>query len=317
MAGLSRSVLREQPLISIGIPVYNGDRFIHEALVSILTQSYEHLEVVISDNASTDGTRDICEACASADNRVRYYRQPTNRGAAWNYNFTFQQSKGDYFKWAAHDDLLGQNFISRALSVLSENPLVSLATCTALIMDDTGKICAKDPEPPLDLGHGDPVRRFREAVYGHHYCLFVFGLIPRACLKQTSLIGPYACSDLVLLGQLALLGKIIKLPHPDFLWRSHPQQSMRKVLNDKGIRAYGEWFNPTLANSPQFPHWRLLKELLLTLKKAPIRNVDKVRCLGLVMTNRYRIGGPRELLDDIVSTYRKKTAMNMKNIQNQ
>lgn len=315
MAGHKQSVLRDQPLVSIGIPVYNGEAFLQGALVSILTQSYENLEVVISDNASTDGTMDICEACASADKRVRYYRQPTNRGAAWNYNFTFQQSKGPYFKWAAHDDLLAQNFISRALSVLRDDPMVSLATCTALIMDDAGKICAKDPEPPLHLEHGDPVRRFRDAVYGHHYCLFVFGLIPRHYLVKTSLIGPYASSDLVLLGQLALMGKIIKLSNPEFLWRSHSQQSMRKVLDDQGIRAYGEWFNPTLANTRQFPHWRLVKELLLSLKKAPIAKVDKLRCLGLVITNRYRVGGPRELLEDILVNYKRSTAMNLKHSQ--
>ncbi len=93
------------PLVSIGLPVYNGENYLEEAIRSILAQTYTHFELIISDNGSTDRTQEICEFYAERDLRIRYYRNKENLGAAWNYNQTFHLAKGKYFKWAAHDDI--------------------------------------------------------------------------------------------------------------------------------------------------------------------------------------------------------------------
>lgn len=96
--------MQNEPTISIGMPVYNGEMFIKEALDSLLVQSFRDFELIISDNASTDATAKICREYAEADSRVRYFRQDTNIGAAANFKFVLEQSSGDYFMWAASDD---------------------------------------------------------------------------------------------------------------------------------------------------------------------------------------------------------------------
>jgi glycosyltransferase involved in cell wall biosynthesis len=304
VAGQKHPVLRAQPLISIGLPVANGEAYVQQALTSILHQSYPRLEVIVSDNGSTDGTRDICEACAAADQRVKYFRQPTNRGAAWNFNFTYHQSNGTFFKWAAHDDLLQPDFILNTCAALLLSENVSLAYSSSVVIDANGKECEPDPDPPLRLDHADPAVRFHDAVFGHHYCLFVFGLMRSSLLRKTSLMGPYACSDIVLLAQLALSGRIVKLPTKDFHWRSHPEQSIRKVLHHHGIHAYSEWFVPNLSHRRYYPHWRLLQELAWSIVRSSMTPMQKVRCLVYLSFNNYRIGGPRERLEDLIRAFR-------------
>lgn len=304
MAGHKGSVLRDQPLVSIGVPVRNGERYVQEALGSLLSQSYRNLEIIVSDNGSTDGTADICEACAAADKRVRYYRQASNRGAAWNFNFVFHHSRGHYFKWAAHDDLLQPDFILNTWKALSMAPDAVAAYGPASVIDHGGRVCGPDPDPVLQLDHLDPVVRFRDAVFGHHYCIFIFGLLRTAALRETSLIGPYASSDVVLLGQLALRGRILRIAGEQFLWRSHAQQSIRRVLDAEGLRAYGQWFNPELSRGRHYPHWRLLAELVACVLKAPLPRTARTRCLLHILTNRYRLGGRRELILDLVHAWK-------------
>src|ERR671915_430558 len=95
-----------KPLVSIGLPVYNGANYLRKAVETILEQSYESLELIISDNASTDDTADICRDLSARDARIRVSRNAQNVGAARNYNIVFNAARGKYFKWAAHDDVL-------------------------------------------------------------------------------------------------------------------------------------------------------------------------------------------------------------------
>ena len=99
------------PRVSIGLPVLNGEKYVAEALDAILAQSFLDFELIISDNASTDATPDICADYARRDARIRLHRHPSNLGAAPNFNFVFQRSRGEYFKWAAHDDQISSDFI--------------------------------------------------------------------------------------------------------------------------------------------------------------------------------------------------------------
>ena len=99
------------PRLSVGLPVYNGENYLAESLEALLGQSYEDFELIISDNASTDGTADICRRYGKQDSRIRYIRQPRNIGLAPNHNFVFEQSRGEFFKWAAADDLYGRDLL--------------------------------------------------------------------------------------------------------------------------------------------------------------------------------------------------------------
>src|SRR6266508_180906 len=96
---------REAPLVSIGMPVFNGQRFIRQALDSLLSMDYPNFELIISDNASTDGTAEICQDYAARDRRIRFYRNAKNEGAFGNFARVLALARGNYFMWAAHDDI--------------------------------------------------------------------------------------------------------------------------------------------------------------------------------------------------------------------
>lgn len=114
------------PKVSIGMPVYNGKRFIREALDSLLAQTFTDFELIISDNASTDGTEAICREYAARDARIRYVRQSVNHGVGTNWQFVLKEAKGDYFMWAADDDRRDHEFLRLATSILDSNQQVGL-----------------------------------------------------------------------------------------------------------------------------------------------------------------------------------------------
>ena len=127
------------PAVSIGLPVYNGEAHLAEALDSLLAQTFSDFELIISDNASTDRTAEICRAYAARDPRIRYTRQEQNRGAAWNYNRVFALASGRYFKWFSHDDLCSQNYFERCVEILERDPAVVLSYGKTTLVDESGE----------------------------------------------------------------------------------------------------------------------------------------------------------------------------------
>ncbi len=110
-----------EPLVSIGLPVRNGERYVGEAVRSVLDQQYDRLELVISDNASDDGTEEICRQFARSDPRVRYHRQPQNIGLVPNFNAVLHLARGTYFKWIGDDDWLTPTYVTRCVEVLDDD----------------------------------------------------------------------------------------------------------------------------------------------------------------------------------------------------
>src|SRR3990167_3879396 len=109
------------PRVSIGLPVFNGEEYLPRAFDCLIQQDYEDFEVIISDNASTDATETLCRDLARQDNRIRYYRNETNIGARRNYNRVFELARGDFFKWASHDDEYDASLVRRCLEVFERS----------------------------------------------------------------------------------------------------------------------------------------------------------------------------------------------------
>ncbi len=114
-------MLNSEPLVSIGLPVRNGETTVATAIRSILSQDHSRLELVISDNASDDGTEEICRAFAASDPRVRYYKQPENVGLINNFVRVLDLAQGTYFKWLGDDDWLATNYVSRCLETIEDD----------------------------------------------------------------------------------------------------------------------------------------------------------------------------------------------------
>src|SRR5579863_9411434 len=115
---------QESPRLSVGMPVYNGERFVAQAIESILSQTFRDFELIISDNGSTDATETICREQAARDPRVRYYRSDRNRGAAWNHNRVVELARGEYFRWQCHDDYCDRILLEKCLAVIDKDPSV-------------------------------------------------------------------------------------------------------------------------------------------------------------------------------------------------
>ncbi len=289
----------KQPRVSIGLPVYNGQRYIEETIDAILAQSWQDLELVISDNASTDRTEEIARAYAARDSRVRYFRNPVNLGAAQNYNLAFRRARGEFFKWSAHDDLIAPEFVARCVEVLDADPGAVLCWPRTVDIDADGKPIS-DKHYRLHVDAEDPVRRFAEMIGMAHTCEAIFGLIRAEVLARTPLIAAYADSDRVLLAELALRGRFRSLDEPMFFYRDHDERST-EVYPSRDERI--AWFDPSLAGRIVFPHFRQLREYWRTPARAGLPLRERWRCrvrlLGWSWSNR------RRLLDDLKRALRK------------
>lgn len=278
------------PRVTIGLPVYNGQNYLIETLESLLAQTYADFELVITDNASTDRTEAICREYAGRDERIRYYRNDENIGAAANYNRAFELGRGEYFKWAAHDDLLAPAYLERCVEVLDNSPDVVLAYTQAKAIDSKGNVVKVYPGKK-HFNSPDPRQRFYEFVLDPSPVVAVFGLMRREVLGRTRLIGKYAGSDRPLLSELSLLGKFYEVPEHLFFYRFHEEQSWG---GNKSPQAQQAWYDPRRAGKITFPQWRLLREHVRSIERSPVGFKERISCylyMGYWMAkNRKRLG---------------------------
>jgi glycosyltransferase involved in cell wall biosynthesis len=254
-----------EPLLSIGMPVFNGARYLAETIESVLCQ-HTDLEVIISDNASTDETEAICRAFAARDRRIQYHRYTENRGAAWNYNNCFRLARGKFFKWAAYDDKLAPDFSSRCLNILEECPDVVLSYAAASVIDVT------DQRP------SERFRKFLDAYRGHNICNPVFGIFRRDVLARTRLIGNFLSSDQILIGETALNGKIREIPDGLFLFRWHPKNSMCGYSSAERML----WFDPMNKAKLSLLRCQWYRNYADSIAKAPMSSAERRRCRRLL-----------------------------------
>lgn len=264
----------DKPHVSIGMPVFNGENYLAEALDSLLAQTYSDFELIISDNASTDGTQEICRTYTARDRRIRYFRNQTNIGAAKNYNRVFELSSGEYFKWAAHDDLCAPEFLKRCVEMLDQDSSVILCHPRTSEIDEHGTVVRNYRADP-DIGLSKPSQRFFQCVCVPHPQVAVFGVIRRNILEKTRHIGNFSSSDRVLLGELALLGRFHEIPEYLFFMRNHPQAHWRVYPTRKSRQA---WYDPVKVGKITFPHWRLLFEHFKSVKRAPLNWHERTLC---------------------------------------
>lgn len=282
-----------RPLVSIGLPVYNGANYLRTAVETLLAQTYGRFELLISDNASTDETPAICRALAARDERIRIHRNEKNLGAAPNYNIVFGMATGKYFKWAAHDDVLAPTFIERAVDVLEANPDVVLCTARTGRIDPSGQVTGTYPSDPV-WADPSPSRRFESLVCTPHACVAVFGLVRRNVLAATPLIAPYVNSDRVLLAELGLHGRIYEIADDLFFRRDHPGSSLRAYPDH---RERVVWFDPRKSARFSFPEWQVVAGYAGAVARARLSGVERARCWKTVAA--FSAAGWRPLLADI------------------
>ena len=213
-------MMATSPLVTIGLPVYNSEKYIEQSLQSLLTQTYGDFFLIISDNASTDATPAICRKYADADPRITYRRNETNIGNPRNFNRIAELTTTKYLKWSTADDFWEPNFLELALAVMERDPTIALCYPQAVIVDAKGG----NPTPYDDVLHlvqEDAADRFltllRTIKLAHQH----LGLIRMSHLRRTHLLGAHVGSDINLLAELTLYGKFVELPHRLYFRRMH------------------------------------------------------------------------------------------------
>lgn len=295
-----------KPKVSIGLPVRNGELFLTGALEAIRAQTFSDFDVLISDNDSSDRTREIAEAMCRQDPRFRYHRQNSNIGGSGNFNYVFHNTDGEYFRWAAHDDLIRPGCLAACLAALEAGPPGAvLAYPLTTIIDEEGRELEQYREAPRMSGTTPSARLealLRPPLIGKSLldlCLPVFGLVRRSALADTSLIANMPRSDTVLLVQLALKGGFIEVEQDLFLRRQHDNSSVAEAEKaTDGLereRLLAAWYDPTRGKRFPATVTRLGLGYLQAVRRAPIPLDEKIRALrvvaGWIAGNGQIIGG--------------------------
>lgn len=291
----------DQPLVSIGLPVYNGANYIDVALDALRNQTYQNMEIIISDNASEDETETICRAAAAEDDRIRYIRQPENLGASPNHNEVLKHGRGKYFVWAAHDDLHDPKFVEVLVGMMEENPDAMSAFSRSASIDPEGNLLKHDDLRP-DMTSPDPVVRFRHILDHKNTCHPFFAVHNREKIMDTRLFLNFTGADRIMLAEILLRGPILEHPETLFYLRHHEGRST--ALPGKMKTRWGHpregWFDPSRATKIVFPAWKRLGKNITAVMQAPISFVQKIKCVVGIAHNlsRRRFMGVRALLRD-------------------
>ena len=267
------------PLVSIGLPVFNGAQFLTEAIESILGQTYQNIELVLSDNASTDSTPEICARFAARDRRVRSTRLSENIGGLPNFNRVFSLATGRYFMWASHDDLLLPTYVEKCVACLEADASVVLAYSKLITIDDAGQV----QELIVRSHSGDSrhvAERFGDFTEFYSMLEAFFGLMRRDVLAKTMLHLPHPGSDRILLAELSLRGPFVRVPEYLFKRRLH---AGRSVTVHPSLRDRYAWISPSFKNRRVYPHWGYVAGFSRAVLRAPLALRDKVSCAFVIL----------------------------------
>ena len=310
--------MSRKPKVSIGLPVYNGENYLSDAIECLLAQTYSDFELIISDNASTDGTQQICESYARRDSRIRYFRETTNQGVVRNFNRAFELARGEYFKWAAHDDLHAPTFLQRCVDVLDREPSIILCSTFANAIDDAGRTIidedgsrnrTQDPMGVQLLDDNSRDRkldspqahiRFESVLLRSTRCYEQFGLIRARVIRMTPRQGNYRGSEKVLLSELSLIGPFKVLPEKLLFVRWHDartsaktSESWRKQLLSPGAnrKRFSELPRPARC---AVGYWQ-------AVWRQPLSPYERARCCLVLLKFLFQVSKWRPILREILT----------------
>jgi glycosyltransferase involved in cell wall biosynthesis len=274
-------IMPSMPRVSICIPVRNGQKYLAECIESVLTQTFSDFELIICDNASTDATESICRRFAARDSRIHYVRHDHNLGPAENFNSGLDLSRGEYFRWQAHDDLIAPEYLHYCVEALDSDPSVVEVYPRVKVINDLGDEM-EDYDFAIETDSPSLVHRFRQIVlakHRRHRNFEIFGLMRRSAVQRVPRQGAYSHADRVFTSRITLQGRVLQIPQRLFLARWHPTQSMQarpdrarasvvhRILGP-GVLPPPEWWNPELKNRVTFPEWNLLREHARSIRLA-------------------------------------------------
>ena len=231
------------PLVTIGLPVYNGERYLRETLEGLLRQEFQDYELLISDNASTDGSQAIAREFAARDGRLSYQRNPENVGSARNFELLVERARGTYFIWASAHDRWAPRLLGECVAALEREPEAVLCYPQSYFINEAGQVIGPVPEQPGTVGLG--LRARYNTMIWRVNCYVIYGLFRRSALRQALPMGQVTGTDDVVLAELALLGPFVAVAERLFYFRMMNQSgNVRDYLRRLNLPL--TWWNPPL-----------------------------------------------------------------------
>jgi glycosyltransferase involved in cell wall biosynthesis len=272
-----------EPLVTIGLPCYNSERYLATSLDSLLAQTYREFVLVICDNASTDGTAELCQKYVARDPRVRYYRNPVNIGMSGNFNRVFELTNTKYIKWSTADDFWAPEMLADAVAVMEANDDVVVCYPRVVIIDGEG--AERDRfEDELNLMQDDPAERFltliRKIKLANHH----LGLLRTSAVRRTRLFRKHTGADIGFLAEMALYGKYFEVPKYQFFRRFHSESSSwKRADQDQQARR----FHAANVRRITFNDWRFHWAFTSAVLRSPLGVVKKIKLLGVLAKRMY------------------------------
>lgn len=263
------------PPLTVGMPVYNGERYVADAIESIIGQTYGAFQFIISDNASTDSTEEICRSYVAKDERIVYDRLPENCGAAPNFNRVFLMGRSPFFKFAAADDLCAPRFLEACMTAYEEAPDDTvLCFPTTIRIDEEGREQGIIEEK-MDLRQEQPHARFRAFLQDYWLANCFYGVLRSSAYGSTRLHKSYDAADIVLLGELALRGQFWQLSEPLFLRRFHSGMSHKANPTPEKIRSF---YDSSRRGSRTYPKNRMFWEFVRAIDTTEMSAAERMHC---------------------------------------
>ncbi len=278
--------MKKNPEITLGLLVYNGDRYVAQTIESLLSQTYGDFELVISDNASTDGTEELCRSFAGRDKRISYIRQSQNIGAMRNFNYLASLAESRYFKWCAADDLLEPTFLASCIEFLESNPAYVLCHSSTKTIGFDGRELPNDIIQPsgaserVPNGMQDtypPWQRFRDVLLGSTAVMDLWGVIRTKPLLDTGLLRAHVGYEKVMMAGLSLRGRFAELPQRLFSYRIHPESASSRISEDERR----EWSNPG-TEAAAYPRLQYLLGYLDAIDQSRLPIVQRILCRAAI-----------------------------------
>jgi len=288
----------EGPIISVGMPVYNGGEWLEAAIESILEQTLKNFELIISDNASTDGSDEICKKFAAADSRIRYIRQPVNTGSHENYTFVCRAARSRYFKWASCSDICHETFLELCVGELEARPdLVLCFPRTRMFAEHPGD--GQDYVEDLVLLDDSACGRLKKLLRNIKLNNVMNGVIRSDVLKKSPLMKPYFSSDVILMAEVSLHGKFAEIPKALYFRRLNDKSST-SLMSGEDAR---EHHDPQKKWSMLYQSWHFLSGFLSAALRAPLS--FRERACVLLMVSRAVWWSRDKLAADLREAYRR------------
>jgi glycosyltransferase involved in cell wall biosynthesis len=262
------------PLVSIGMPIYNEEKFLQKAIESVINQTYHNLEIIISDNASTDETSEICKKFVNLDARIRYYRNKKNIASINNFTKVFSYTSGEYFMWASGHDLRDPTFIEKCVAELNNDNSMVLCYSKGYSINSDGILLEELPGN-IDTRGYSLQKRIKTTIWPV-YAYQVYGVIRSASLKRTGLFKPVLGPDVVLLFELSCLGSFGQI--------NEHLMYLRNISDSKDLNVYWmKCFNrPVSLYSYNYRFFQMLSYLIRASNRQLKGIDDKLKAIGAV-----------------------------------